>query len=79
VTVAEEEPGMFHVFPILMPWAEASRRAYRSAGEFVDRQLPEGDAAGNATEVTGGEAGDPMAGEGAETKAAAARIVDQAG
>jgi epsilon-lactone hydrolase len=39
-TVADEEPGMFHVFPILMPWAEASRRAYRSVGAFVDRHLP---------------------------------------
>ncbi len=34
-TVASEEPGMFHVFPILMPWAEASRRVYRAVGEFV--------------------------------------------
>jgi monoterpene epsilon-lactone hydrolase len=37
---ADEEPGMFHVFPILMPWADASRRAYRSVGAFVDRLLP---------------------------------------
>ena len=29
---------MFHVFPILMPWAEASRRVYRAVGEFVDRR-----------------------------------------
>ena len=33
-TVADEEPGMFHVFPILMPWADASRRAYRSVGRL---------------------------------------------
>jgi epsilon-lactone hydrolase len=43
-TVAIEEPGMFHVFPILMPWAEASRRAYRAFGDFVRDHLPEGQA-----------------------------------
>ena len=37
---AVEEPGMFHVFPILMPWAEGSRRAYREVGEFVTEHLP---------------------------------------
>ena len=36
---ALEEPGMFHVFPILMPWAEASRRVYRAVGEFVTARL----------------------------------------
>ena len=41
-TVASEEPGMFHVFPILMPWADASRRVYRAVGEFVDRHLDDG-------------------------------------
>jgi acetyl esterase/lipase len=41
--VVDEEPGMFHVFPILMPWADASRRAYRSVGRFVDRHLPAAD------------------------------------
>ncbi len=39
-TTAIEEPGMFHVFPILMPWAEGSRRAYREVGEFVAAHLP---------------------------------------
>lgn len=34
-TVAIEEPGMFHVFPILMPWAKASARVYRAVGRFV--------------------------------------------
>jgi len=43
-TVAIEEPGMFHVFPILMPWAEASRRAFRAVGAFVRDHLPEGEA-----------------------------------
>jgi len=26
---------MFHVFPILMPWAAASGRVYRAVGAFV--------------------------------------------
>ena len=36
-----EEPGMFHVFPILMPWADGSRRTYREVGEFVRAHLPD--------------------------------------
>jgi monoterpene epsilon-lactone hydrolase len=39
--VHREEPGMFHVFPILMPWAEGSRRAYREVGDFVRTRLPD--------------------------------------
>jgi monoterpene epsilon-lactone hydrolase len=35
-----EEPGMFHVFPILMPWADSSRRTFREVGEFVRAHLP---------------------------------------
>ncbi len=35
-----EEAAMFHVFPMLMPWADASRRVYRAVGEFVRDQLP---------------------------------------
>ena len=42
-TSALEEPGMFHVFPILMPWADASRRTYRAVGEFVAAHLPDTD------------------------------------
>jgi monoterpene epsilon-lactone hydrolase len=38
-TTVVEEPGMFHVFPILMPWAEASRRTYRAVGRFVADRL----------------------------------------
>lgn len=38
--VADEEPGMFHVFPILMPWADASRRTYRAVATFVEEHLP---------------------------------------
>ncbi len=30
-----ESPGMFHVFPILMPWAGESRRVYRKVAHFV--------------------------------------------
>jgi len=35
-THAHEEPGMFHVFQILMPWAEASRDIYDHVATFVD-------------------------------------------
>lgn len=38
-TIAIEEPHMFHVFPILMPWAEASGRVYRALGRFVGGRL----------------------------------------
>ncbi|MDV7100566.1 alpha/beta hydrolase [Gordonia amicalis] len=34
-TYAIEEPGMFHVFPILMPWAEASKRVFRSLHDLA--------------------------------------------
>lgn len=34
---AMEERGMFHVFPILMPWAESSRRVFRSLYELSRR------------------------------------------
>lgn len=38
-TVVLEEPDMFHMYPILMPWAEASHRLYRAIAEFVDKRL----------------------------------------
>jgi acetyl esterase/lipase len=38
-TTVIEERDMFHVFPMLMPWAEASRRVYREVGRFVHDQL----------------------------------------
>jgi acetyl esterase/lipase len=38
-TTAIEEPAMFHVFPILMPWADASGRVYRAVGDFVRKRL----------------------------------------
>ena len=42
-TVAIEEQGMFHAFPILMPWAAASRRVYHAVGEFVRRRVADVD------------------------------------
>lgn len=47
-TVAYEEPGMFHVFPILMPWADASRRVMAGIAEFVDKRLSGADGAGES-------------------------------
>jgi len=44
-TTVIEEPGMFHVFPILMPWANASRRTYRAVGRFVAQRLVQQDPA----------------------------------
>ena len=40
--MAIEEPDMFHVFPILMPWADASRRVYRAVARFVRKRLETG-------------------------------------
>jgi monoterpene epsilon-lactone hydrolase len=34
-TTAREVPGMFHVFPIVMPWADSSRRVLSDAGRLV--------------------------------------------
>ncbi len=56
-----EEPGMFHVFPILMPWADSSRRTYHQAGEFVSAHLP-----GEAPAVA---AGDGIDGSGSSSAA----------
>lgn len=39
--VSEEAEGMFHVFPILMPWAEASRAVYGTLGEFLRERVTE--------------------------------------
>ena len=36
---AHEEPDMFHMYMILMPWADASRRLYRAVASFVDGHL----------------------------------------
>ncbi|MGV9672801.1 alpha/beta hydrolase [Gordonia sp. NPDC003504] len=37
--MAMEERGMFHVFPILMPWAESSKRVLRKLGELANRHV----------------------------------------
>lgn len=36
-TDSEEYPGMFHVFQIIMPWAEASRAAFRLVRSFIHK------------------------------------------
>jgi epsilon-lactone hydrolase len=36
-TEAQEFAGMFHVFQILMPWAEASREAFRLVRSFIHK------------------------------------------
>ena len=41
--------GMFHVYPILMPWADHSRRVYRDMGEFVRVQITK--ASSDRTEI----------------------------
>lgn len=38
-TTAIEEPEMFHAFPLLMPWADASARVFRAVGAFVRTRL----------------------------------------
>jgi acetyl esterase/lipase len=40
-TTAQEFPGMFHVFQILMPWAEASRAAFRLVRSFIHEIVAE--------------------------------------
>lgn len=42
--VASEGPGMFHVYPILMPWADISRQVYREVGTFVRDRINEASA-----------------------------------
>jgi acetyl esterase/lipase len=44
-TTVVEAPNMFHVFPILMPWANSSRETYRSVGRFVADRLVQQDPA----------------------------------
>jgi len=39
-TTVVEEPGMFHVYPFLMPWASASRRVFSEVGRFIISCLP---------------------------------------
>jgi hypothetical protein len=44
-TTVVEAPNMFHVFPILMPWANSSRETYRAGGRFVAERLVQQDPA----------------------------------
>ncbi|HUY65778.1 MAG TPA: alpha/beta hydrolase [Acidimicrobiales bacterium] len=60
-TSSLEGPGMFHVFPILMPWADASRQAFRSVAAFVDLHLPDADD-GESRADPNGLVGSPVAG-----------------
>ena len=39
-TETHEEEGMFHVFPIVMPWAEAAKRVFAAVDDFVSTHLP---------------------------------------
>ena len=61
-TSSLEGPGMFHVFPILMPWADASRQAFRSVAAFVDLHLP--DAGGDGASAEPNRPIGPSAGTG---------------
>jgi acetyl esterase/lipase len=38
-TVAQEEPRMFHAFPVIMPWAHTSQRVLEAVRAFVDARL----------------------------------------
>jgi monoterpene epsilon-lactone hydrolase len=38
---AQEFEGMFHVFPILMPWADCSREVFRQVRTFIHRVVAE--------------------------------------
>ena len=38
-TTAIEAPGMFHVYPIVMPWHPAAREALEAIGTFVDGRV----------------------------------------
>ena len=51
---AHEEQGMFHVFPIVMPWTHAAKRVFVRIDEFVTRHVHPADpsVAGDAVERT---------------------------
>jgi epsilon-lactone hydrolase len=50
-TTAIEEPDMFHAFPLLVPWADASARVFRAVGEFVTRQLEQAHGSAESRQV----------------------------
>ncbi len=67
-TDAREFEGMFHVFQILMPWADDSREVFRHVHRFIDRVLADApplgsidvcNALGLATARLSAESGEP--------------------
>ena len=54
---AHEEAGMFHVYPIVMPWAGASRRTFERLDAFVDRHVRPTDMSASASALE--RSGDP--------------------
>ena len=42
-TESTEEPGMFHVFPIVMPWSGAAKRVFAEVDLFVERHVKPSD------------------------------------
>jgi monoterpene epsilon-lactone hydrolase len=48
---SHEFPGMFHVFPFLLPWTSEARETYRRCGEFV-RRVAASEQTGGATAET---------------------------
>jgi hypothetical protein len=69
---------MFHVFPILMPWADASARVYHAVGAFVRRRL-EGEgregAGGRGSSARAGAARSPSASQGSHIDATTERAL----
>jgi acetyl esterase/lipase len=50
-TEAEEFPGMFHVFQMLMPWADASRAAFGLVRSFVQKIVEDAPPLATATDL----------------------------
>jgi epsilon-lactone hydrolase len=55
-TEAQEFPGMFHVFQIIMPWADASREAIRLVRSFIHKLVEDAPPLGSTTSLTQGSA-----------------------
>ena len=51
-TEAHEEEGMFHVFPILMPWSAQARRVFAAMDQFVERHVHPTDTAASDAAVS---------------------------
>ena len=52
------QPGMFHVFPILMPWADPAAEVYRDVGRFIAGRLAGHPTYENATDRTATDDGE---------------------